>query len=250
MTIEQFRLSARASAPHLCNAALSVGEKIHRAVAATREAVGCNTNLGIVLLAAPAIKAFEIRAEAESLRQSLGRALLGMTRSDAEWTYRAIRLANPGGLGVAEQEDVREAPTIDLLAAMRLAEKRDRVARQYSNSFAEVFDSAIPSYDSKLTLWGSEEWAAVAVFVGLLARFPDTHIERKFGDRYTGWVAGRIAMVERHLSQCGSPQESLPMLRVVDAEFKSRGINPGTTADLTVACVLIARLMRHCGDRG
>jgi triphosphoribosyl-dephospho-CoA synthase len=30
----------------------------------------------------------------------------------------------------------------------------------------------------------------------------------------------------------------MDLLRDVDQAFKSRGINPGTTADLTVACLL------------
>ena len=52
MTVNDFRLSARASAPHLSDPTLGLGEKIYHAVAATKAAVGCNTNLGIVLLAA------------------------------------------------------------------------------------------------------------------------------------------------------------------------------------------------------
>ena len=53
MTVEDFRRSAGASALPLCDPALSLGGRIYRAIAETRKAVGCNTNLGIVLLAAP-----------------------------------------------------------------------------------------------------------------------------------------------------------------------------------------------------
>ena len=49
---------------------------------------------------------------------------------DASEVYRAIRLANPGGLGSAEEQDVAAEPTITLLEAMRLAADRDGIARE------------------------------------------------------------------------------------------------------------------------
>jgi triphosphoribosyl-dephospho-CoA synthase len=48
-----FLRSARAAAPAIAAEKASVGERIHAAIAATRAAAGVNTNLGIVLLAAP-----------------------------------------------------------------------------------------------------------------------------------------------------------------------------------------------------
>src|SRR5664279_5781975 len=57
MSVADFRLSAKVSTEPLCNFDYSLGEKIYYAVKATREAVGCNTNLGIILLCAPLIQA-------------------------------------------------------------------------------------------------------------------------------------------------------------------------------------------------
>jgi triphosphoribosyl-dephospho-CoA synthase len=57
MTVEDFRRSAAVSAGPLTDPGYTLGEKIYYAVKATREAVGCNTNLGIVLLCAPLIQA-------------------------------------------------------------------------------------------------------------------------------------------------------------------------------------------------
>jgi triphosphoribosyl-dephospho-CoA synthase len=244
MTVEDFRRSAEASAPPLCDPALALGERIYSAIAATREAAGCNTNLGIVLLAAPLILACEARLPGQPLRESLGAVLSATTRADADWTYRAIRLAQPGGLGEAPEQDVRAAPQVTLLEAMRLAEHRDRIAFQYSNSFADILDFAIPRYHSALSRWGREEWATVAVFAGLLKNHPDSHIERKFGTRFSRRVAARMARIEQALQSPDEPEKVLRLLQEVDAEFKSCGINPGTTADLTVACLLAVRLQR------
>lgn len=242
MTVEDFRRSAAVSAPFLCDESLSLGEKIFYAVDATWNAVGCNTNLGIVLLAAPLIRAFETQTTAETLWEALKSVLARTTVTDAEWVYRAIRRAQPGGLGDAPEQDVRDAPQVTLLEAMRLAEHRDRIAFQYTNSYADILNLAIPRYYAALSQWGSDEWATVRVFAGLLASLPDSHVERKFGPRYSRTIALRMAEIEAALSGAETPQATMELLRAADAEFKACGINPGTTADLTVACLLAVKL--------
>ncbi|BBA35329.1 ATP:dephospho-CoA triphosphoribosyl transferase [Methylocaldum marinum] len=242
MTVEDFRRSAAASGPFLCDPELNLGEKIFQATRATREVVRCNTNLGIILLAAPLFQAVQEIRGGETLRDALRRVLGTTTQTDAAWAYKAIRLAQPGGLGESPEQDVHDEPEVTLLEAMVLAEHRDRIAYQYTNSFVDVFEFAIPSYHRNLSRWGDKEWSAVAVFAGLLMRIPDSHIERKFGARYTGIVASRMAQIDKALSVSDRPEQVMPLLREVDAEFKSCGINPGTTADLTVACLLAVRL--------
>jgi hypothetical protein len=64
MTTADFEASAAASAPAMGAPALSVGARIFEAIRRTREAVGCNTNLGIVLLCAPLAQARCRRAAA------------------------------------------------------------------------------------------------------------------------------------------------------------------------------------------
>jgi triphosphoribosyl-dephospho-CoA synthase len=242
MTVEDFRRSARASAPYLTDPVASLGQKIFRAVEATRDAVGCNTNLGIVLLAAPLIQAFMTPDPRNSLRDAVKTILLNTTLDDAEWVYRAIRLAQPGGLGEAPEQDVSDAPEVTLLETMQLAASRDSIARQYANYFADVFHMAVPLYHAQLSRWEDEEWAAVAVFVGIISRYTDSHIERKFGAECSRQISNRMTEVGRVLFASPLPRINLDVLKEVDLDFKSRGINPGTTADLTVATLLAARL--------
>lgn len=242
MTVEDFRHSAQASAGPLCDPGLSLGEKIFRAVKATREAVGCNTNLGIVLLAAPLLHTCLVGRPDQSLRERLQAVLDNTTREDADWVYQAIRLAAPGGLGESADQDVHTKPEVTLLEAMRLAAHRDRIAWQYTNSYVDVFDLAIPRYHTGLLMWRDEALATVAVFAALLKAIPDSHIERKFGTRFTRMVTDKITLVDQALSVPGDPGQILQVLQEVDAEFKAVGINPGTTADLTVACLLMTRL--------
>jgi triphosphoribosyl-dephospho-CoA synthase len=242
MTVEDFRESAEASAPHLCDFDLVLGERIYRAIAATREKVGCNTNLGIVLLAAPLLQSCIARGNNESLRESVARVLAATTRDDAEWVYRAIRLAAPGGLGEAPEQDVRQAPEVTLQQAMALAERRDRVAWQYVHGYSDIFDFAVPVYHTELSRWGDDEWATVGLFAALLRWIPDSHIERKFGVRFTPMVADRMKLVSQTLSTADHPEQTMELLRDIDNEFKSAGINPGTTADLTVTTLLAVKL--------
>lgn len=242
MTVDDFRLSAKVSAEPLCNSGYSLGERIYYAVEATRAAVGCNTNLGIILLAAPLIEACLHQGDGLSLRQALQRVLNSTTVADANWAFKAIALACPGGLGEAPQQDVRTQATITLAEAMRLAADRDRIALQYLTVYQDIFDFSLITYYNAENLWTSKSWSAVTVFVYLLVAFPDSHIERKYGKQFSGSVAGKMALLQEQLEKTENPQTLLPLFYALDQELKSKGINPGTTADLTVATLLTAFL--------
>jgi len=82
----------------------------------------------------------------------------------------------------------------------------------------------------------------LSVFASLLKSIPDSHIERKFGTRFTRLVTDRMSHLARVLSDSDGKASIDPLLREIDIEFKRNGINPGTTADLTVACLLAVRL--------
>ena len=237
MTVEDFRLSAKVSAEALCNIDYSLGEKIYYAVKATREAVGCNTNLGILLLCAPLIEAITLKTPENSLRQALDTVLTNTTINDAEWVFKAISLASPGGLGNADEADVSEKPSINLTEAMRLASLRDRIALQFITNYQDIFDFALPIYYNAAMKWCKQEWSALAVFVSLLCRFPDSHIERKYGSQYNRVITLKMTQLSEELSRAERPELTLPLLYSMDSEFKSQGINPGTMADLTVATV-------------
>lgn len=244
MTVADFRDSAKASATPLCDPALTLGEKVFHAIRATRQAVGCNTNLGIVLLTAPLMQACLSGKPQNTLRENLKIVLGNTTREDADWVYQAIRLASPGGLGESAEQDVHSAPDVTLLEAMQIAAGRDRIAFQYTSGYADVFEFAIPEYYTMRLNGLDEQWAVVAVFAGLLKTIPDSHIERKHGPRFTPDVAEKMALVGQALAEADSPELTLPLLREVDTALKAAGINPGTTADLTVACLVAVRLER------
>jgi triphosphoribosyl-dephospho-CoA synthase len=105
MTVADFARSAAVSAPLLCRAGAPLGERIREAAAATRDAVGQNTNLGILLLCGPLAVAAEVGGTVADVISMSG-------LEDAEAVFAAIRLAQPSGLGTAERHDVRRPATV------------------------------------------------------------------------------------------------------------------------------------------
>lgn len=241
MTVADFERSAEAIAPVFARPGLTVGERILGAVEATRAAVGCNTNLGIVLLAAPLAEA-ALAGRGRDLRQRLAAVLAGLDVADAERAFRAIRLAGPAGLGRVERHDVDQPARVTLRAAMAEAAVRDRIARQYASDYRDIFELGVPELRLALTRWNDEAWAAAQVYLSFLAGLPDSHIARKFGDTMAEQVRRRAAAPAALLRAADQPETARQALLDFDAALKAEGLNPGTSADLTVASLFALRL--------
>jgi triphosphoribosyl-dephospho-CoA synthase len=241
MSAADFVASAKAVANPLCAPGRRVGRRIHDAIVATQAAVASNTNLGIVLLAAPLVQAALLKSPLPSMRARLQEVLVDLDIADADMAYRAIRLASPGGLGTSERHDVRHSPQVTLLQAMAVARDRDSIARAYVTGYADVFLVGVPLARAALGRWRNEEWAAVAAYLGFLARFPDSHVQRKFGQERAREVSRQAAEIDADFQCTARPGDLLPRLREFDRSLKAAGINPGTSADLTVASLLALR---------
>jgi triphosphoribosyl-dephospho-CoA synthase len=239
MTAGEFVRSAVAAAGPLSAPAARVGERILGAVEATMAAVGANTNLGIILLCAPLAAAAEVANE--DLRASLAQILRGLGRHDADLAFRAIVRAAPAGLGRSARHDVFEPATASLLQAMIEAADRDSVARQYATNFADVFDLGLSNLDA---MWddADSKWATLRTYLGFLSAFPDSHIVRKLGIQCACEVTRKAASLHASLLTSEDVAQLLPDILTWDAALKADGINPGTSADLTVATLFAHRL--------
>lgn len=242
MTTDDFAASAEAIAAPLSDKGRSVGGRILAAVEATRAAVSCNTNLGIVLLCAPLMQAALDAVPGETLATSLARVLTALDVDDARYAYAAIRLAAPGGLGSSPRHDVRDLPEVTLLAAMREAGERDSIARQYACGFADIFGFGVPLLRRECARGRDETWAVTALYLEYLARLPDSHIVRKHGARIAARTGSRAAALAGMLASCDDPRRMENALLDWDRQLKADGVNPGTSADLAVATVLAARI--------
>ena len=240
MTVADFLASAAASAPLIAAAGRGVGARILAAVAATRAACGQNTNLGILLLAAPLAAAAE---RPPPLAAGLASVLEALTVEDASLTYRAIRLASPAGLGSSAQHDVTDEPAVTLLEAMRAASGRDLIARQYATGYADVLGIGVPRLLACRAAGWSDPWATSATYLAFLAAFPDTHVARKHGAHMASTVQHRAMEFDARLRSAIDPLPLHDLLLDFDRELKDAEINPGTSADLTVASHFAAALL-------
>lgn len=239
-TVADFIAGAKASAAPLTQAGARVGTRILGAVEASVAAGPRNTNLGIVLLCAPLAAAAE--PAPPDLRAALAVELQRLDVEDASLAFKAIALAAPGGLGTAPRHDVHEPAAVTLREAMAEAADRDRIARQYVSDFADVFALGEPALAAALARSAEPKWATLAVYLAFLSSFPDSHVVREHGAAVGEEVRRRGAEFADRLQQSRAPEALVPELLEWDAALKQRGINPGTSADLTVATLFAHRL--------
>jgi triphosphoribosyl-dephospho-CoA synthase len=241
MSVADFEASACVAAPALAMPMISAGVRIRLSVEATLDIVGHNTNLGIILLGAP-LAAAALDGGAGDLRRRLAKVLARLDIEDAREAYSAIRRAEPGGLGNAPQHDVGTDPEVTLLEAMAAAEGRDRIAWNYTHDFADIFDLGLPRFQRAMERWQFLSFATSLVYLGFISAIPDTLIERKFGTAKAVGVREEAKALEVRLRSSEDPQALEPELMELDRSLKTRGLNPGTSADLTVATLFAASL--------
>ena len=234
MVVEQFISSAEASAQHIADPSLGLGQRILKAIKATHQAVGCNTNLGIVLLCAPLAQA-ALQQSSLSLQQNLEQVLANTTIKDAQDVFDAIQLANPAGLGQSAEHDVHEKADCTLLEAMKAAAMKDNIALQYTNGFYQIATEGLTHYQQALHRWERPAWATTAVYLYWLAHYADSHVVRKYGTEVADALQKAAHAHYVDFLKQDNPKLYLPQLRAFDTTLKDQGINPGTSADLTVA---------------
>jgi triphosphoribosyl-dephospho-CoA synthase len=212
----------------------SVGELIEDGVEATAQVAAANTNLGIVLLFAPLVRAAVTRQEDEPLRSAVERTLARLDHDDAASAFAAIVRANPGGLGEAPEHDVRAPARVSLREAMAAAADRDSIASEYATGYAIVFGTALPLLDDALQGGLPTLEAIVSLHVGLLASLPDTLIARKAG----------VAAAQAVSAAAREVRAGTRSMAAFDASLRSaeNRLNPGTTADLVAGTLLAALL--------
>jgi triphosphoribosyl-dephospho-CoA synthase len=263
---EDFLASAAAIGGPLSGAGTRpLGATIRLAVESTARWTRSNTNLGVILLLAPLAKAAvgvgngavgslfreDVAKKTPdtpkatpdtALRDALRRVLDATSVDDAREVYAAIRQASPGGLGQAAAQDVKNEPTVSLLEAMRLAEGRDGIAREYATAFAATFGTGAPALERARHDGLGWEDAVVETFLTLLAACPDTHIARRGGSA----LAEDASRLARTALAAGGVRSDAGRLVIEEMDRVLRDAqhlgNPGTTADLTAASIFVVLL--------
>ncbi|OUW00158.1 MAG: hypothetical protein CBD16_06975 [Betaproteobacteria bacterium TMED156] len=276
MTAKLFVNSSKVVVPILFDENKTLGQKIEQSVKKTFETVNCNTNLGIILLCAPLIQAiiYLIKKQPKKiinqkiffslLKIQVKKIIQNTTIDDAKFVFRAIKIANPGGLGVVKRADIRGEPNISLLDVMRIGSKRDFIARQYANYFFEVFNQEFfnfvdlknkvsknkPANESFFSLNPDE--FVLKIYLNWLTKYQDTHIRRKYGSKVSKQILDEACCflfhdnsfpVESEKNDVNIYLPSEKKLLAWDYSLKKRNINPGTSADLTVCTLFLVLVL-------
>lgn len=265
---EHYLASAAAIGPVMASAdERGVGALVLDGVRACRRYVPANTNLGILLLLAPlaratarvgagaggaepanagspavgsAAGATTAVGSAAALRDSLRHVLADLTLEDSRLAYAAIRESEPGGLGTAPEQDVRDEPDVPLRDAMALAADRDTIAREYVSGFEVTFEMMAPRLMRARKALGSWPDAVTQAYLEVLAEVPDSLIARKLDMAAAREVSGAAARaVEAGGMHTADGRRAVAELDRGLRDPTNRR-NPGTTADLTAAGLFVA----------
>ncbi len=217
----------------------AVGPAFERAVEGMA-AHGENTQFGALLLLVPLV-----RAARTDLSQPVVESVVeGTTVADAAAFYRAFEhvdvfVADPPD--ELEPLDVRrgadavpelETRGLTLLDVMDRSVPGDDVAREWVRGFDRSFTAA----ERLAAADGTLSDRTAAVFLTLLAERPDTLVATRHSEAIAAEVTDRAADLEERDALESDPG-------AIDAfadDLVDRGVNPGTTADLTAAGLFIA----------
>jgi triphosphoribosyl-dephospho-CoA synthase len=240
MTFQDFQLSAVAVGPVLDRACSEgVGAAVLGAIEATSRVTSANTNLGLVLLLAPLAAV----PRDESLSEGIAGLLEKLTAEDTSRVYRAIQLAQPGGLGEVDDMDINDEPPQQLLPAMQQARERDMIARQYSDNFQDLLHQFLPWLIEELSSKRPTMESIVRLHLRIMAGYPDSLIARKCGRE----VACQAASLAEQVLACEDGRRYEEKLADLDFWLRSdhHERNPGTTADLVGATLFAALREGH-----
>jgi len=213
-----------------------VGEAFETAVAGMADGAGTNTQFGCLLLLTPLVRA---AGRGDLTPEGASAVVEDTTVDDAAAFYRAFEHADvavrdpPAGIG---DLDVRRGADaipavrdreVTLADVMELSAGHDANAREWGEGFPRVFRAAARIEADT----GPVADRVADAFLALLAEAPDTLVVTEHGEDVAREVQERALDL-----QAADPE----VVRDFAADLVARGVNPGTTADLTAAAVFVA----------
>ena len=269
-TFEQFVASSIAIGPALSKVAengfkagkgriesseIGIGSAIKEAISDTTAWQGNeNTNLGVVMLLIPLTAAAgwtlakEGKIEMKKLRANLSMVLRSTTPKDALNLYEAISIAKPGGLGKVDRLDVTESDSkrkikeerISLYEIMRVSSEWDNISREWATDMRITFEFGYPLVKRLHARTKNMNTTTVQTFLEILSKYPDTFVRRVHGEKIAREVSGGARVVIQKGGMLTA--EGRRAIREFDRQLRRRGINPGTSADLTCSSLMLSIL--------
>jgi triphosphoribosyl-dephospho-CoA synthase len=242
-TASDYLISSINSGSELFHEEYSLGDRILKAVIATRDETLTNTNLGIIMLCAPIIHAL-VKYKGSDLREAIIKTIDDATPDDTVKICKAINISSPGGLGDASEYDTKSLPNVKLREIMSYSAGYDRISYQYHNNFKDILDFILPNLDKNMDKYESTDISISITFLEILSKIPDSHISRKLGEEIAKKTSNHVNDLLKIQDKDCSEDYLVKQLSDLDYEYKKKGINPGTTADLLVASLMIHRIFK------
>ncbi len=243
MEYKDFLRSAIACSDTIADPKISLCKRIKKSIEMTKSVVGCNTNLGIILLCAPLSNAIFDDENHVFKIDSLEKVIKNISKKETKIIYKSINKANPGGMGNKHKYDLKDGTSdFDLYTAMNYAKEYDSIANEYVTNFSLIFNTLSKQWGNYYKKWGNPEYATTATFLYHLRDNYDSLIARKHGVNKARKVSELIKPLANEYISSKSPNELNNRLLILDYELKNERINPGTTADLITASIFVNRL--------
>ncbi|EKF85008.1 triphosphoribosyl-dephospho-CoA synthase [Methanobacterium formicicum] len=258
---------------------MGLGELILEAVTETDHWVANNTNLGIVMLLTPIsvvagmfedVKSGEtenigisesgtentglIQRGTEgsieiwnSFRERIEQIMRSTTSEDAVNLYRAINIADAGGMGQQDDLDVAADSSlqklrdenVNMFNVLKMSSAWDKLSYELTHKMPVTFEIGYPTFKKIKSKYEINQ-ATVHTFLTILSEVPDTLISRKFGDPQAEEVRTRAKSM---LEEGGIlTSRGVSLVEKFDHELIDNGLNPGTTADFTASSIMVAYL--------
>ena len=244
MSHKDFLQSSMACSDIICEKNMDIGIKILESVKASMDVVGCNTNLGIILLCVPIVEAIYYDKEHKFQQNNLKKIINSIDSKQTKAIYKAINIANAGGMGKKDKFDLNTKKSLDftLSEAMNFASSYDYIANEYKNYFDNIINEVAINWRNYFNLMQSGECATTATFLKLISFNPDSLIARKYDIDTAKEVSNRFKTLSEEYCELKNPNILNNKLLLLDSELKIQGLNPGTTADVVVASIFLNRL--------
>ncbi|RJS49367.1 MAG: ATP--dephospho-CoA triphosphoribosyl transferase CitG [Methanobacterium sp.] len=229
---------------------LGLGKLIFEAVQETNKWVLNNTNLGIVMLLTPISAAAAMSDSFFQLRENIDLLLINTTSQDAVNLYKAIQLADAGGMGKRDDLDVNQEDSheelldknINMFQILDISARWDLLARELTTRMPVTFEHGFKVF-KKIKKYHNTNSATVQTFLTILSRFPDTLISRKYGKD----ISREVSSEAKNILDKGGilTREGAQELEIFDEKLFQNRYNPGTTADLTASSIMVALLENY-----
>ena len=167
----------------ICEKGMDIGTKIYESVKSSVDVVGCNTNLGIILLCTPIVQSLYLDEKHRFSRENLKKTILDIDHKQTKKIYEAINIANAGGMGEKDEYDIKKSGNCNfkLYEAMKYASSYDDIANEFYCFFDNIINNFSPFWRICFNKMNNDESATTATFLSLLSKRPDSLIARKYG---------------------------------------------------------------------